>query len=258
MVASLQKATAMKLITILFTTSLLTNLTACMVGDEGGGNGQSDGDILYGADDYGDPAVGILRAVKTIDIYGNPTGLGACTATLIAPQVMLTAGHCNMQGLWTDVSFERAPDLFAPVATSWITAAVISNPAYTGDATAGHDVSVVLLSEPVWLAPIRRGPVPAIGSTVTGVGYGANNFDQSGIGSKRTGSFNVTAVAAHEVDAGQEGNNVCHGDSGGPILQNGVQVGVASYVDTSDCHGGGHFMRLDDNLDFIHTYVPSY
>jgi len=178
---TLQNATAMKLMTILFTSSLLTG---CMIGDEGGASGQNDGDILYGADDYGDPAVGMIRNVTDLQLNGAPAGFN--------------------------------------------------------------------------VAPIARGPLPAIGSAVTGVGYGANSFAVTGFGTKRIGTFTVTAENQHEVAAGHDGNNVCHGDSGGPIFQNGLQVGVASYVDTADCHGGGHFMRIDDSIDFIHQYVPSY
>jgi hypothetical protein len=163
--------------------------------------------------------------------------------------------------LWTDVTFDRAPaNLFAPASSAgFINAFVLPDPQYNGDGTQGHDVSLVFLSQPITnVAPVPRGAVPAIGSLVTGVGYGANSFAQTGFGTKRKSDFAITAVNQHEVAAGNEGNNVCHGDSGGPILQNGVQVGVSSYVDTADCHGGGHFMRIEDSLDFIHTYVPFY
>ena len=248
----------MKLMTILFTSSLLTG---CMIGDEGGANGQNDGDILYGADDFGDPAVGMIRNVSAIQLNGAPASFSGCTATLIAPRLMLTAGHCaSGSSLWTDVTFDRAPsNLFAPAGSpGFISAYVLADPQYNGDGTQGHDVALVFLSQAVAVAPIARGPVPAIGSVVTGVGFGANNFDQTGFGKKRKSDFAITAITQHEVAAGNEGNNVCHGDSGGPILQNGVQVGVSSYVDTPDCHGGGHFMRPDDSLDFIHQYAPNY
>jgi hypothetical protein len=248
----------MKLMTILFTSSLLTG---CVIGDEGGASGQNDGDILYGADDYGDPAVGMIRNVNALQLSGAPAGFNGCTATLITPQIMLTAGHCSSEGaLWTDVTFDRAPaNLFAPASSpGFINAFVLADPQYNGDGTQGHDVSLVFLSQPVDVAPIARGPLPAIGSAVTGVGYGANSFAVTGFGTKRIGTFTVTAENEHEIAAGHDGNNVCHGDSGGPIFQNGLQVGVSSYVDTADCHGGGHFMRIDDSIDFIHQYVPNY
>jgi V8-like Glu-specific endopeptidase len=248
----------MKTTTLLMASSFLTG---CMIGDQGGGSGQNDGDILYGADDYGDTSVGMIRNVLDIQLNGDPSSFDGCTATLIAPQLMLTAGHCASTGsLWTDVTFDRAPsNLFAPASSSgFINAYVLADPQYNGDPSQGHDVSIVFLSRPVALAPVPRGAVPAIGSIVTGVGFGANNFDQSGFGTKRKSDFAITAITEHEVAAGNEGNNVCHGDSGGPILQNGVQVGVSSYVDTPDCHGGGHFMRMDDSLDFIHQYDPNY
>jgi V8-like Glu-specific endopeptidase len=249
----------MKIATLLLASSVLTG---CMIGDQGGGSGETDGDILFGAADPGDPAVGFVRNVSGIQATGAPGSFNGCSATLITPEIMLTAGHCASQGfLWTDVTFDPAPaDLFAPTGTGgFIDAYVIADPAYNGDSQQGHDVALVFLGQPIYdVAPIPRGPLPAIGSAVKAVGYGDTNFDLTGFGTKRLGNLTVTAENQHEIAAGREGNNVCHGDSGGPILQNGVQVGVSSYVDTADCHGGGHFMRIDDSLDFIHTYVPFY
>jgi len=255
----LQKRPTMKITTLLFASSLLTG---CVIGDQGGGSGENDGDILFGAADPGDPAVGMIRNVSDIQLSGAPAAFNGCSATLITPQIMLTAGHCASQGfLWTDVTFDPAPaDLFAPENTGGFSGAyVLADPQYNGDGTQGHDVALVFLSQPNYnVAPIARGPLPAIGSNITAVGYGDTNYDLSGFGTKRFGNLTVTAENQHEIAAGREGNNVCHGDSGGPVLQNGVQVGVSSYVDTADCHGGGHFMRIDDSLDFIHTYVPNY
>jgi len=240
--------------------------TACVIGDEGAGQNGTDNDIIGGAVDTTDVAVGNLRAVTAWSPFYGPTSISSCTATLIAPTVMLTAAHCHQAAaIWNDVTFDTdiSGNLFAPYG-SRTTAQVIADPAYTGDSTQGHDVAVVILSRAVTdRAPIARGPVPTVGSYVLAVGYGLNVTESSGgpaqgLGTRRAGSLDVTAVNAHELAAGHEGDNVCHGDSGGPVLQNGLQVGVNSYVDTADCHGGGHFMRLDDNLDFIHLYAPNY
>jgi secreted trypsin-like serine protease len=65
----------------------------------------------------------------------------------------------------------------------------------------------------------------------------------------------VNSVDDITFDAGFDGHGTCHGDSGGPALQNGVVVGTVSYGDTPDCHDTNHFARVDDNLDFITSYL---
>jgi hypothetical protein len=237
---------------------IASSLFAGCVGDAPLGE---DGEpILSGRDDAGDPAVGMIRVVTNLDLFGTPTYVNLCTATLIAPQIMLTAGHCQLPGLWTDVTFESQPDLFANAGSpEYIPATVIKSPLYDGNSANGHDVSIVILGWPIATTPIRRGPTPADYSVVRSVGYGHNTFAQTGAGIKRTANLPVEDVSGvHEFVAGVEGDNVCHGDSGGPVLQGGKTVGVASYVDTSDCHGSGHFMRLEDNLAFIHIYAPGF
>jgi secreted trypsin-like serine protease len=243
-------------------------LSGCVIGEEGQDTQQGDENIIGGSLDYGDPAVGFLRNVASIDLTtGLPASVSMCTATLISPQVMLTAGHCHLQGAyWSDVTFaNQTTDLFqAHNSPGLINAVVIPHPLWNGDPTQGHDVSIVLLSRPVYTRPVARGPVPAVGTWVTAVGYGLDVHGTGGgtdvgTGTKRHGSLNVTSTSGvHDFAAGHEGDNVCHGDSGGPVLQNGLQVGVTSFVDTADCHGGGHFEKIEDNLAFIHSYVPFY
>ena len=240
---------------IMFATSLITG---CAVGDEEvddtiGENGEP---IIGGSVDYGDPAVGMVRSPLT----GKVTSWGVCTATLISPTVLVSAAHCvQPTALWVDVSFATTPNSTAPFNTGgWIPAQIIQSPLWTGNLQNGHDTALVILTKPVFTTPLKRGPTPANGTAVKAIGYGVNSFQQTGTGTKRHIVLGVSASNVHEFTAGQEGNNVCHGDSGGPVVQNGRIVGTSDYVDTPDCHGAGHFVRLDDNLPFIRSFVPGF
>lgn len=241
-------------------TALLTGSAGCMVGDEGD-EGVVDGEIIGGTDDYGDPAVFELRDVMSYDPVAGTIGVKTCTATLIAPTVAISAAHCfDAKALWSDALFGRTPNRFLPPSGTTVYATVIPSPQYGGPGSGenGHDISIVLLSRPIAVAPVRRAPTPPVGAAVRAVGYGASNFDQSGVGNKRQIGFLVTAVNAGVINAGYEGHNLCHGDSGGPTFYAGGITGVNDYVDTADCHGGAHMGRIDINLPFIHLYAPNF
>jgi len=242
-----------------------TSLIGCAVGEEEDGIDQIQDDegteVIGGAPDYGDPAVGMLRFVTKFDpATGRAVSFNQCTGTLVTPQIMVTAAHCrNPSALWSDVTFAQAPDMFAPhLAAGYTDGKIINSPLWTGNLAAGHDIAVFILAKPVARPVAARGPTPAVGSYVRAIGYGNTTFAQTGSGTKRHISIKVNNIEAHVFGAGYEAHNVCHGDSGGPTVQNGRIVGVNDYVDTPDCHGGGHFTRLDDNLPFLRTYVPGF
>jgi V8-like Glu-specific endopeptidase len=215
-------------------------------------DGSSDDNIIGGTFDSGDPAVGVVR-------YLDATGSEyICTGTLIAPRLMVSAGHCAVPAAY-DVNFDSQPDLSASIGTGgWISATAIVNPQYDGNPVDGHDMSVILLSQAQATAPIALGAAPTAGDTVRTVGYGmdVNGDDGTGAGTKRQISVTVDGVAAHEITTGQQGQGTCHGDSGGPFFDGaGNLVATTSYGDDATCDGEGHEMRIDDNLDFLQQYL---
>jgi V8-like Glu-specific endopeptidase len=215
-------------------------------------DGSSDDNIIGGTFDSGDPAVGVVR-------YLDATGSEyICTGTLIAPRLMVSAGHCAVPAAY-DVNFDSQPDLSASIGTGgWISATAIVNPQYDGNPVDGHDMSVILLSQAQTTAPIALGAAPTAGDTVRTVGYGmdVNGDDGTGAGTKRQISVTVDGVAAHEITTGQQGQGTCHGDSGGPFFDGaGNLVATTSYGDDATCDGEGHEMRIDDNLDFLQQYL---
>lgn len=250
----------MKKIVSMATIASLFTLAACTAQNVEP-SGSSSSKIIGGGTDSAHGSVGLLRSVVQLAFDGTPYQVGGCTATLIGPRAMVTAAHCATDPrLWNEVSFDVAPNIFAPHgAAGWISAALIVHPQYDGDTSHGHDVAVVLLNAAPERPVVPLAGTPPAGTTVTAVGYGMNVFGSDGAGSnqRRAVDISILGVAQHELTAGSEGQSTCHGDSGGPILAGGALVGTTSYGDSEDCHGSAHYMRIDDNIDFLRTYVPS-
>ena len=249
-----------KFVCIAAVVSMFGSLAGCAA-EPAEPTGSSTSSIIGGVSDPGHPSVGLLRSVVQITPDGQPYAVAGCTATLIAPSVMVTAAHCVAgRHYWDEVSFEQAPDPFAPHgAPGWIPAALMASPDYDGDTSHGHDIAVVLLGarpdRP--LSPVAA--PPPVGSILTAVGYGMNVYgsDGTGAGERRTVDIPLVSVGPREMIAGREGQGTCHGDSGGPLFAGDVIVGITSYGDTVDCNGADHFMRVDDNLAFLRRFVPT-
>ena len=197
---------------------------------------------------------------------------GSCTGTLIAPDVVLTAGHCV--GGMTQVIANTTDYNAAGGARSTIK----SHIAYTGWETK-YDVSVIVLNTP--LTGVTPRPIAtdctmtnfAAKPNVTLVGFGATDINAQ---APNTKLYEVTvpvtdatcsnaalgckpAIApGGEFAAGDGAKDSCNGDSGGPVYLNTprgyVVVGAVSRAydnATQACGQGGIYVRADKIVAWI-------
>jgi secreted trypsin-like serine protease len=198
-----------------------------------------------------------------------------CTGTLIAPNVVITAGHCY------DPT-EPLPDNVL-IGTSSLaspgdgeTIAIARGIVYP-DADNTEDVAVLVLAQPATRAPraIATGWAAADianGAAVALVGYGATNsagdhfIDALQEASSTITDFNCSvspgcntaAQPAGELGAGGKGVDTCPGDSGGPLyLTTAYGAFLAGVTSRSydnahvSCSDGGIYERPDKFIDWI-------
>jgi secreted trypsin-like serine protease len=205
-----------------------------------------------------------------VALYGKKPGeeKGAlCTASVVAPTVLLTAAHCVASSTVGDGLVFKAfagnslVDSVTPP-TKIDVAEVHWDPQFDPQAvTNGHDIAVVILAHPVSVSPLRinRASLPNL-STARLVGYGLNDGrEQTGAGVKRTAEVPVRSIDDKFVVTGSWfGATMCSGDSGGPVLATieGEQriIGINSFG-FMQCIGTGSSTRVDSYLSFIDQYV---
>jgi secreted trypsin-like serine protease len=202
-------------------------------------------------------------AYPSVGIVGDNTG-GFCTGTLIAPQFVLTAGHCA-------VGIPNTAGRFQLGSASYATSQVIVHPNYN-DAAIGsdnaNDIAIYKLASPVSNiapSPIYRG-TPQVGELLTIVGFGAGGRGDTGhdgsFGTKRVGTTTIDQVTPKLIHWNFDNNNESNtapGDSGGPAFLDvgGVfyVAGVTSGGDKSDAGIGDH--SFDTRVDAFQAWIDS-
>ncbi len=221
--------------------------------------------IIGGVSDSADDSVVTLFAIAA---SGNSGTL--CTASVIAPTVLLTAAHCVLPGevpidarfrAYQGDDFTTHPNRFIAVKETHF------DPEFSiDDLGAGHDVAVAILAEAI-SAPvlqINRVPLTAtvVGKSVRLVGYGASAGNPlTGTGAKRQVSTVVDAYDDLLLNVGKPDAVTCNGDSGGPAFlrmdgpsSREVIVGIASFGSVH-CGGSAYHTRVDVYASFLDGWV---
>src|SRR5205823_1547268 len=220
-----------------------------------------------------------------MDIAGKPAF--RCSGTIIAPKLVLTAGHCagepgEFSGLriFNEADVQHDPTYPNPggpntiEATEWH-----SHPQFTENLFFLHDVGVVLLSKAVKLSSSQYGKLPAQdqldalhagASTVfTSVGYGLQRINPVFVEAEKIRMYANPKL--DQINTGYTGdfsmllsNNAstggtCFGDSGGPnfLGSSNVIAGVTSFGLNGNCAGTGGVFRMDRKnvIDFVGQYL---
>lgn len=203
----------------------------------------------------------------------------ACTGTLIAPDVVLTAAHCVHA---PSLGLASQEEVTARTTVTLDTLEVVGGGGRTIAASdtvpiaayrvpGDPDIGLVFLAQPITgidPTPLSLDPADALtGVALTMIGFGETASGSRGrlLYTAPTASVSCTEFAVNNalflcVDQ-QTGAGICAGDGGGPALApvDGEMrlVGVASYSDEECARFGAH-MRVDAIVtrQFLHDYVP--
>jgi hypothetical protein len=229
------------------------------------------------------PGVGSLYLMAP-DLCGAP-GCSTCTGTLIAPDVVLTAGHC-LDPIFLDQDgdgqlssdeipgFTLAHDTVSSQPQVTPGASTLVHPSFDLSAPSEFgqwfDIALLFLAQPITSVPpillpsVADGESLASGMQLELVGYGRTSNDTDETGVMFDAVTDLVTRGTHELQISTPGApQNCHGDSGGPALKDfggGRRVvGVVSRSanGTGECTGGGIDTRVDAYLTWIDASAPT-
>jgi V8-like Glu-specific endopeptidase len=234
--------------------------------EETAGPAKSESAIVGGSVSTGDPAVFQL---KTVTPTAGGSIIEGCTATLVAPKVLITAAHCIEDAKPNSVAWVNnagVPAESPSAASGWRRAAKIQkHPSYPQQyMNHGYDCAVIVLEEPVTGVapkPYKKTQLGAagLGQPARIVGYGnTNGRAGTGSGTKRELATKIKEVRDGVLTIGSRGAVSCQGDSGGPafISEGGVETvaGISSYGDIG-CVESGSYARTELCAAFFDSFT---
>jgi hypothetical protein len=250
--------------------------------------------VQLSATTFGKPDGNRHPFVGTI-IFQTATGYYSCSATLMSPTVLLTAGHCTEEAgvaslqTWATFSssiaftgrenYASLADYLDDPVNGWITGTAVSHPQYDdfNQFPATYDVGVVLLHQAVAmstygaLAPLNflQTIRTARDNRFTVVGYGMQGYIKPFLednyaryyGNVMLIELNSTFNGGHSAKFSNNpgrGGGSCYGDSGGPVFYDNTNmvVAVVSWGITP-CIGVDYQFRVDTTIaqNFLSQYL---
>lgn len=187
--------------------------------------------------------------VMVLSRQGNKHG--ACTGTVIAQNIILTAAHCVAGNKQVVVAYaEDGSHVLQRIAAKAI------NPGFSGKSRVSIDLALVKLEGalPSRFSPLKLDGgegIHAVGASQTLVGFGLQRErDEASAGTLRSAEVQVLPRLFPRFlrlgtapDASLSDFAVCTGDSGGPVLENrggrplvvGVVYGREKYGNAQSC-----------------------
>lgn len=214
---------------------------------------------LIGRDTTAYPAVGAL--LKNGEMH--------CTGTLIAPDLVLTAGHCVYLYERREISFKPGHNIYLP--GDVVTAERLVWPTESGfrynDASLENDIGLVYLSHRLPIAPARlhagRPNLQTAFLTRTPLSFVGFGFTIADGQPAASGIKRLADIPIHELTSltfSYVGTaNTCKGDSGGPaFLVGGNQLFLAGITSKGDprCVVSGVDTRVEKYFSWIQGHLP--
>lgn len=204
------------------------------------------------------PAAGALFA----NFDGAVTAL--CSGALIAPGWFMTSAHCIRQTSLNKLRVYLPTEGIIDVRRTYF---YCEPPDERGQADCDdsifdnenkHDLALIELAHrsTVWPA-FMVGEIASMPSSVTRVGYGANDINQViGVAIKSHINIEVDDCSDNDAAICQDGpGHPCRGDSGSPLLVD--QTGEYEWIDTAVTRSGGEGCQFGTS-EYIKLWYPSY